>query len=719
MKRIFQVRRLFHPLLPLVFALNFLAVTAVAELTEWEELPVYGGNVLRGVAIDPNNSDHLFAIEGRYAGPFTLMESKNGGVRWEEICRIPGDPGNTGILGNDLIHPDPLIEGARYIKYVAENTIYAGPLRSFDNGDTWEQVYGNYPYWVYEIDPQNNDILYAFRAKNIPYSVNHYYLLKSIDCGDTWTTLTLPFSDAKPLSCFAVHREDPSILMLALRYHSGIYRSTNQGESWVKCDAIADLTEIIPDAVDSSVFYAYSYNGFYRSEDDGVTWTMVYATPTIAFEFVSCVAHPKVSRRIYAMNHNSNLFCRSDDGGNSFSSWSIAADGRGITPYCLAVDNPTSPSLLPEDDILYGGCYRYGPAKSSDGGATWDLANAGMRFLQINDITEDPDDSNILYLSTELGLAKFDMDSAQTSDAFFYLPTHDSISQTIFDHFDSQKMLASDGMDVLTKSIDKGATWTDIGLHKPFMVEDGISTIYPSRVSPNKFLAGNVMGMWKSPDWGETFPRIRQEIYGINVIDSGASSNTIIGPHVLYAGVHDSLYRSKDDGDTWKEIYSLFQDKYIGRCMEVDKQNGNRLFIGAIDFAYPDPDCTRLLRCLDADTSATVEDITPSSIYDHSGPDNWIQDIAIDPTNPSHILFSMKYAIYESFDEGDTWSLFEGGLVNVGPLYFRSGSAESALGYNISSEPLNLTGRLLVSANGGIFIYSGSQTRIHEWRIYK
>ena len=67
---------------PLTFLLGFTIATASlanADLSEWEELPLYGGNINEGLIIDPNDPSYLLAIASGH-----LIETRDGGESWSE-----------------------------------------------------------------------------------------------------------------------------------------------------------------------------------------------------------------------------------------------------------------------------------------------------------------------------------------------------------------------------------------------------------------------------------------------------------------------------------------------------------------------------------------------------------------------------------------------------------------------------------------------------------
>lgn len=111
------------------------------------------------IAADPSNSRHLFAKVGNWGDNLILEESNDGGTTWTQI---EGTGGSYGGL----------------LEYHPQNSqvIYAGMLRSTDNGITWTTL----SKAISAVSPINGDIVYSQQGNRI---------YKSTDKGDTWTAL--------------------------------------------------------------------------------------------------------------------------------------------------------------------------------------------------------------------------------------------------------------------------------------------------------------------------------------------------------------------------------------------------------------------------------------------------------------------------------------------------------------------------------------------------
>src|SRR2546430_16162548 len=61
-------------------------------------------------------------------------------------------------------------------------------------------------------------------------------------------------------------------------------------------------------------------------------------------------------------------------------------------------------------------------------------------------------------------------------------------------------------------------------------------------------------GIWRSPDGGETWTRVRPSRYPEN--DVRALAGHPRAPHIVYAGTDSGVYRSEDRGARWGRLDS-------------------------------------------------------------------------------------------------------------------------------------------------------------------
>jgi hypothetical protein len=210
-------------------------------------------------------------------------------------------------------------------------------------------------------------------------------------------------------------------------------------------------------------------SGFYRSSDNGLTWTPQNAgiagvsqlqVATIAFS-------PTVPGTIYAgvgaLGAGGGVFVSTDDG----RTWTLrssvpqfsGAPNTGIAG--VPAPHPRSTGTLIQMDgargVQYVATFDDGVMRSSDGGASWTtlgLVGQHLRSLQI-----DPGDANVLYAAT-YGDGVWRTDAASTGGAFAKLASSPAIVEDL-------AVVGSDlyavGPTGLFRSPDRGVTWATVG----------------------------------------------------------------------------------------------------------------------------------------------------------------------------------------------------------------------------------------------------------------
>lgn len=149
----------------------------------------------------PANPEHLW---GYYAGK--LYRSTDAGTTWAVANDKP--PATRALAA------DPKDTQTLYA------TTQAGISKSTDGGATWTPLAG-IPAFGIAIDPTDASVMYAGGQNQ---------LWKSIDAGTSWTSQDLPRPGT--IAYLSVSRADPNVVYAA-SYETGIYKTTNGGETWV------------------------------------------------------------------------------------------------------------------------------------------------------------------------------------------------------------------------------------------------------------------------------------------------------------------------------------------------------------------------------------------------------------------------------------------------------------------------------------------------------
>ncbi|MBV6522023.1 MAG: hypothetical protein MNPFHGCM_02167 [Gemmatimonadaceae bacterium] len=250
----------------------------------------YFGGTIGAIEVDPTNADVVWVgggeteIRGNTSSGDGLWKTTNAGRTWtmlgfrdDYISTIRIDPRNPqvayiGVFG------DPF-----------KSTQARGLFKTTDGGRTFDKVlYLNDSTGVIDValDPSNPQVLYVamWQAWRAPWGMSsggiHSGLYKSTDGGATWVNLTktaagLPRGILGKIGV-AVSPANPNRVWALVEHDSGgVYRSNDAGATWTYINRERKLrqrawyyTQIFADPKDTNVVYALN-TGFYRSRDGG------------------------------------------------------------------------------------------------------------------------------------------------------------------------------------------------------------------------------------------------------------------------------------------------------------------------------------------------------------------------------------------------------------------------------------------------------------------
>ncbi|MBN1339319.1 MAG: hypothetical protein JXA03_08350 [Bacteroidales bacterium] len=218
--------------------------------TTWE--PLFDGQKVYStgcIALDPQNPNTVWVgtgenIGGRHVGfGDGVYRSCDGGKSWENMGLKESQH-----ISKIIIHPG----NSRIIWVAAQGPLWnkggeRGIYKSSDGGKTWKQTLGD-DGWVgatdLVADPRNPDVMYAAtwqRHRNVAAYMGGgpgSGIYRSSDGGETWEKLRkgLPSQDMGKIG-LAISPQKPDILYASIeleRRTGAVYRSTDRGSSWVK-----------------------------------------------------------------------------------------------------------------------------------------------------------------------------------------------------------------------------------------------------------------------------------------------------------------------------------------------------------------------------------------------------------------------------------------------------------------------------------------------------
>ena len=292
------------------------------------------------------------------------------------------------------------------------------------------------------------------------------------------------------------------------------------------------------------------------------------------------VADPATAGTLYAGTLTSGVF-KSTDGG---ATWTIANTGLTNPDVSALAADPSTPGTL------YAGTDG-GVFKSTDGGRTWGLASTGLTDLRVKTITVDPASPSRLYVGTFTG-AFASTDGAATWTAIapnVVSPPH-TFSRIVIDPFTSGTLYAETSFcffgcgyhGPVFKSIDGGATWNAI---TPIDGLSGIGSLIVDPIVPGTLYGTTLTGrVVKSTDGGTAWADFSDGLPEAATVAMLAIDPT--SPEVLYAAaatrcdtrcVGGGVFRRTDDG-VWQPFSEGFPESILVTALALDPATPDTLY---------------------------------------------------------------------------------------------------------------------------------------------
>lgn len=325
---------------------------------------VYGGTYCEDVRFDPRNRLRIYApVPG--AG---ILLSEDGGDSWTVR---PAPPGGSSSLTFAI---DPS-DGRRLL--FAWDEVWV----TEDGAQTWMQIRPDTGelFDASAFDPYDRDrILLGNRLVGI---------LETTDGGLSWSDVADPGLDAmggNPIDIAFSTAYPGDVIACGF---GGFARSTDAGATWQRTngglDAYANVSDVAVDPFDPNHLVAKTGGSAFTSFDGGATWTE--SVSGAAFYGNEIVADAAVAGRYYTGGVGGSLW-RSDDGGVTFSV--VFTD-----PVVYFFHLESHPSL---PNVVYGA--GRGLRRSDDGGATF--TNVGLPASWVWDVAVAPSDPDVIYANT-------------------------------------------------------------------------------------------------------------------------------------------------------------------------------------------------------------------------------------------------------------------------------------------------------------------------------
>ncbi len=577
------------------------------------------------LAIHPHDPQILYVGTGEANGsgdsyPGTgIYKSTNGGSSWTHIGLE-----NSYHIGRIAIHPlcPETVFVAACGKLFGTNPD-RGIYKSTNGGLNWERKFfisDSTAAVDVALDPANPEMVYAAMWERFRGPDNRQVggwtsgMYKSTDGGETWYQLTNGLPASGPTIGrigIAVSASSPNVLYAIYCNHPGefmgVYKSTNCGESWTQTN-------------DSAL------EGFLG----GFGWY-----------FGNIRVDPTDPDRVFAMGVE---LYRTTNGGGYWSEvgYSVHVDHHAL--FISPVDH----------NKVYLGCDG-GVYLSTNGGTNWDLCTS-QPSTQFYAITIDHLNPQRLYGGTQdngtlrtLTGATGDWEMIHGGDGFY----------CNVDYTNSDVIYAEYQWGWLRKSTNLGYNWS--------YVMDGIddydrrnwcTPVIMDPVDHNTLYYGTYR-LYKTTDGGGWWNPISGDLtdgpgggsltYGTITTIDVAPSNT----QVIYVGADDAnVWVTTNGGGDWNNIDTGLPDRWVTR-VTVDPFVESTAYVTFSGYKVSSP-LPHIYRTTDYGTSwQSISSNLPE------GP---INDVIVDPQNPSVLYVGSDVGVYVTSDLGGSWEPLGTGL---------------------------------------------------------
>ena len=332
------------------------------------------------VSVDPKNPDHALA------GGIDLWMTTNGGSLWVNVTNgySDGNGANLPHVDQHVVAFDPHDPK----RVFAGND--GGMMRSPDGGNSWYLINTNLAvtqFYSFDIDKSARERMYGGTQDNGTLGTEGIVDWESIVGGDGMTTLVHPTIPS------IVYGTNPNGALFRVDFSSGRFSRITTGLNTAEaCEWVAPMTidPFNPDAM------LTGRQRVYLSENRGDLWQAI--SPRFEGN-VSALAFSQADQEVMWAGSNQGELLVSTDYATTWK----RVDVNGLSSAYI------SDILCPENDratawISYSSYGKPHVWRTTDMGLTWESRWTGMPDVPVNTIDVHPDDANIIFAGTDIGV---------------------------------------------------------------------------------------------------------------------------------------------------------------------------------------------------------------------------------------------------------------------------------------------------------------------------
>ncbi len=413
--------------------------------------------------------------------------------------------------------PTSLFGNARSMFSIPDQYVLLGTssqiIRSADAGMTWSVVY-NYPQ-----PPEGDWYFSAFGMTSSGTIIAGHTgsgIFVSTDRGQSWTHPNAGYDPVYPISLAGGFADD----VFALSPNGYVYRSANRGLDWTQQNPSRISTQMtfLTISINKSLIAGSNGSGVFRSTDAGQSWLPINTGLTdlrasyVVSDSTGNLWIGTLGGGIFRSTDNGDVWLQSSSGLDDFCVYSLAISSVGRL-LCAT---------------------RSGIFNSLDGGRYWNPSNVGTANTYVLSINFD--ESGNVYAGTSFGLYQ----SSNRGGTWIKNNLYGFVNDVKFAKNNYAYAACDQG---IFRSSDHGTSWTLTNVPHPFA--------YAVPLDQNESIfAAVAKGIFRSTDAGITWARCPiglddQSIFSLVVSKSGK---------VFAGGDSGKVWRSFDGGITWTSI---------------------------------------------------------------------------------------------------------------------------------------------------------------------
>ena len=656
-------------------------------------------------SIGPYRGGRSAAVAGSYKNKTTfymgatgggVFKTTDGGNNWKNIS----DKYFGSSIGSVAVAPSD--ESVVYVGE-GENTMrgnvsegLGGMWRSDDAGRTWKNIGLKDARHIIRIviHPKNADVVWVAAMGHLFGPNEERGIYKTIDGGKTWKR-TLFVNNQTGASDLVMEPGNPSTLyagmwrLIRTPYSlesggdgSGLYKSTDGGESWSNVSAKKGLPKgtwgIVGVAFAPSnperiyTILENANGGLYRSDDAGETWSLQSSDNNIrqrAWYYTKVFVDPKNQDVVYCPNVN---FMRSRDGGKTFQSIRTPHGDH----HDLWIDPEDGNRMIVADDG--------GAQVSFDGATNWStyMNQPTAQFYRVSTDNSFPykilvaqQDNSTLRIKSRTngaGITEQDWETTAGSESGYVVADPNNPDIVYGGNYGGYLSR----LDHRTGENRAISVWPDNPMGAGADVQKyRFQWNFPIFFSPHNpkklYCAGNAL--FATEDEGQTWTALsgdlttndkaKQKSSGGPITQDNTSveyyctiftgTESFIEKDLLWTGSDDGLINlSKDGGKTWQNVTPANAPKFMmWNCVDVDPfKKGAAYFVGT---RYKLDDYTPYIYKTE-DYGKTWKLLTNGINTMH-----FTRAMRADHKRPGLLYAGTEFGMYVSFDDGANWKSFQ------------------------------------------------------------